>query len=497
VTSPREAAVAPRREKSILRILVMATFVVILNETIMVNAIPRLMAEFEVTARAAQWLSTAFMLSMAVVIPATGWLLQRVTTRRAFLIAMGLFFSGTVLASLAWSFPVLLAARVIQASGTAVMMPLLMTTLLTIVAVEERGKVMGNVTLVIAVAPALGPAVSGLILQLGSWRLIFGVTLPIALAMIGWGLKELVNLGEPRPGTIDWASIVLAALGFGSLIYGLSQVGADSASGGVPAAPAVGAGVLAIATFVWRQLRLQRTGTPLLDLRTLRFRNFAIGLTVMCMSFMALMGAMITLPIYLQSVHGYSTLTTGLLLMPGGLVMGLLGPQVGRLFDRHGARMLVVPGAALMTAALVLLTRVSPTTPAWWLLSLHVLLSVGLALIFTPVFTAGLADLPPHLYAHGSAVLGTLQQVAAAVGTAVVVTVLATRAASLTAEGSDPVTSLNGGIQWGFVVGSIVSALVLGLAFLMPNRPASPSTGTEAPLTGSGDLQPQDTVRAG
>ena len=193
-------------------------------------------------------------------------------------------------------------------------------------------------------------------------------------------------------------------------------------------------------------------GHGLLDLRTLRFRSFAIGLTVMCLSFMALsfmalMGAMITLPIYLQSVHGYSTLTTGLLLMPGGLVMGLLGPQVGRLFDRHGARMLVVPGAALMTAALVLLTRVSPTTPAWWLLSLHVLLSAGLALICTPVFTAGLADLPPHLYAHGSAVLGTLQQVAAPVGTAVVVTVLATRAASLTAEGSDPVTSLNGGIQ--------------------------------------------------
>lgn len=274
------------------------------------------------------------------------------------------------------------------------MMPLLMTTLLTIVAVGERGKVMGKVTLVIAVAPALGPAVSGLILQLGSWRLIFAVTLPIAAGMIAWGLKELVNLGEPRRGTIDGFSIVLAGVGFGSLIYGLSQIGADSTSGGVAPAPAIVLGVLAIAGFVWRQLCPQRTGTPLLDLGTLQLRSFTIALSIMCLSFMALMGAMITLPIYLQNVHGYDPLTTGLLLMPGGLVMGLLGPQVGRLFDQQGARMLVVPGAAIMAAVLGLLTRASPTTPAWWLLSLHVLLSVGLALIFTPVFTAGLASRP-------------------------------------------------------------------------------------------------------
>ena len=466
--------VAPDRQRSILMILVAATFVVILNETIMVNAIPRLMLQFAVTARDAQWLSTAFMLTMAVVIPTTGWFLQRVTTRSAFAAAMGLFLAGTALATAAWSFPVLLVARVVQASGTAVMMPLLMTTLLTIVAVEHRGKVMGNVTLAIAVAPALGPAVSGLILQLGSWRLIFAVILPIALAMLAIGLTRLVNVGERRPGGIDAGSIVLSALGFGAFVYGLSQIGASGAHGGiVPPGVAIGAGAVLIALFALRQIQLQHGGIPLLDLRTLRHRTFVISLSVMCVAFMAMMGAMITLPLYLQNVHGYSVLTTGLMMMPGGLAMGLLGPTVGSLFDRYGARPLVVPGAVVLLAVMVGLAQITATTPPGWVVTLHVSMSLGLAFLFTPLFTVGLSDLPPHLYAHGSAVLGTLQQVAAAAGTAVVITILSTRAASLTSAGSDAVSALSGGIRWGFGFGAIIAVLLVVLAVFVPGRPAA------------------------
>ena len=208
-----------------LRWLVGATFVVILNETIMINAIPRLMVDFDVDASAAQWLSTAFMLTMAVVIPITGWFLQRVTTRFAFGLAMGVFCAGTLLAALAPAFPVLLVARVIQASGTAVMMPLLMTTLMAVVPEHDRGRVMGNVTLAMSVAPALGPAVSGVVLQSLSWRWIFLVVLPIAGGIASLGLRRLRNVGEPVAGTVDWWSVVIAAIGFGSLVYGLSEVG--------------------------------------------------------------------------------------------------------------------------------------------------------------------------------------------------------------------------------------------------------------------------------
>ena len=468
-TTP-SAAIAPETT-GILRVLVGATFVVILNETIMVNAIPRLMHDFDVNARAAQWLSTAFMLTLAVVIPMTGWFLQRVTTRRAFTLALGLFLAGTLLATAAWSFPVLLAARIVQASGTAVMMPLLMTTLMTIVPAHQRGKVMGNVTLAMAVAPALGPAVSGVLLQLGSWRWIFAVVVPIAAGMLVVGLRKLVNVGEPRDGAIDWPSVMLGAVGFGSFVYGLSQIGVDpEVAGGLPAIPTLVFGALVVAVFAWRQIRLQRGRTPLLDLRTLKVRDFAIALALMCLSFMALMGVMITLPLFLQSVSGMTPLATGLLLMPGGLVMGLLGPRVGSLFDRYGARVLVVPGSALLLAVLAGFATIGTGSPAWWLLTLHVLMSVALALIFTPVFTTGLGALPPHLYPHGSAVLGTLQQVAAAIGTAVVVTVLSVRSATLAASGADPVSALSGGIQLGMVFAAVTGIAVLVLAFFVPGR---------------------------
>src|SRR4051794_29300857 len=240
----------------VLRWLVGATFVVILNETIMINAIPRLMVDFEVDANAAQWLSTAFMLTMAVVIPITGWFLQRVTTRFAFGLAMATFCTGTLLAALAWAFPVLLVARVIQASGTAVMMPLLMTTLMAVVPVHDRGRVMGNVTLAMSVAPALGPAVSGVILQSLSWRWIFLAVLPIAAGIGLLGLRRLVNVGEPVAGSVDWASVVIAAIGFGSFVYGLSEVGVRGDHTVAYAALVVG--TLGIAGFVWRQIVLQR-----------------------------------------------------------------------------------------------------------------------------------------------------------------------------------------------------------------------------------------------
>lgn len=474
-----DIAVPPRRVRSILRILVMATFVVILNETIMVNAIPRLMQEFAVPAGTAQWLSTAFMLTMAAVIPASGWFLQRVTTRWAFGLALGLFSTGTLLATVAWAFPVLLVARVIQASGTAVMMPLLMTTLLTLVPAESRGRVMGSVTLAMSVAPALGPAVSGLILQFGSWRMIFAVTLPIAAVMALVGLRRLVDIGETRRSGLDGISLVLAGLGFGSLIYGLSQLGAEAHAGGLPAGPMVAAGAVSVCGFVVRQLLLQRRDAALLDLRAFTNRQFTLSLSLMCLAFMALMGSMIILPIFLQSVAHYSILTTGLLMMPGGLAMGLLGPKVGRLFDAYGARVLVISGSVLLVLALAGFSRLSASTPPAWILILHVILSIGLALIFTPVFTGGLSDLPAHLYPHGSAILGTLQQVAAALGTALIVTIMTSRAGGLTAVGVELDLALGAGIRLGFGVAALIGVGVLILAFFLPTRVATTALAAE------------------
>ncbi len=467
-----------------LRWLVLATFIVILNETVMINAIPRLMGEFDVTARAAQWLSTAFMLTLAVVIPVTGWFLQRVTTRQAFAIAMTVFCTGTVIAALAPSFPVLLGGRVVQAGGTAVMMPLLMTTLMTIVPEHDRGRVMGNVTLAMSVAPALGPAVSGVVLEYLSWRWMFGIVLPIALAITVVGLRRLTDLGEARPGSVDWFSVACSALGFGTLVYGLSQLGAGAEGTTVSPVLLIVVGLAVVGVFVWRQLSLQRTGTPLLDLRTLKLRTYTVSLLLMAFAFMSMLGSMILLPLYLQEVRQLSVLQTGLLVAPGGLAMGLLGPTVGRIFDRFGGRVLVIPGSAGIVVALGLLTRLGLETSIWLVLVAHVLLMVSLAAVFTPVFTLGLGALPPHLYSHGSSLLGALQQVAAAVGTALVVTVMSSRATSLALNGADQAHALVGGMQWAFAVGAVLSTAVLGLAFLLPGRPAAPVQPAESGAPG-------------
>ncbi|MFI6603594.1 MDR family MFS transporter [Nonomuraea sp. NPDC050536] len=463
----KSAAAASGRTPAVIRLLVLATFVVILNETIMINAIPRLMDALRITEQTAQWLSTAFMLTMAAVIPITGWFLQRVSTRSAYTTAMGLFLLGTALAAVAPSFAVLLGARIVQASGTAVMMPLLMTTLMQVVPEKDRGRVMGNVTLAISVAPAMGPAISGLILQLGSWRLLFAVVFPIA-ALITWGgLRRLKSVGEPQVSTIDWFSVVTAAAGFGGLVYGLSRFeGGDVRL----AASIVVAGLIAIAVFVFRQLSLQKRGTPLMDLRTLRHRTYTVALILMSVSFMAMLGSMILLPLYIQNIRGLSALQTGLLMMPGGLAMGLLGPTVGRLFDKFGGRVLVIPGAIGIMLALAGFTQVSMTMPYWQVLGLHVLLMLSLAATFTPVFTLGLGALTPELYSHGSSILGTLQQVAAAFGTALVITVMSARADALKAEGVTAALANLGGMRLAFIIGAVLSVAVVITALLLPAK---------------------------
>ena len=482
-STPDAPALAPQH-RAVILILLIATFVVILNETIMNVALPRLMTELGVSASTVQWLATAFMLTMAVVIPITGFLLQRFSTRALFLAAMTLFSAGTLLAGLAPGFAVLLLARIVQASGTAIMLPLLITTVLTLVPPERRGAIMGNISIVISVAPAIGPTISGLILQSLSWRFMFLFVLPIALAALAYGAKMLQNIGEQQRGKLDVLSIPLSALGFGGLVYGLSQAagpgGLSSLSVVVPLAVAV----LSLAAFVGRQLALaRRDAAPLLDLRVFGQRTFTLGVSLMVIAMMALFGGFILLPIYLQNIRGLNSLQTGLLLLPGGLLMGLLAPGVGKLFDRFGPRWLVTPGTLMMTLVLWRLSSIDAQTPVWWLISLHLLLSIGLALLFTPVFTSALGALPMKLYSHGSAVLSTLQQVAGAAGTALLITVMAGRTAALIGENVTPALAQSAGLQSAFLVAAGISVLSVVLALLMRPAPAQ-AEETEGDLAG-------------
>jgi MFS transporter, DHA2 family, lincomycin resistance protein len=451
----------PRNSVIIIATLLAATFVVILNETIMNVALQRLIVDLRVEAATVQWLSAGFLLTMAVVIPTTGFILKSMSTRAVFMMAMGLFTGGTALAALAPGFEVLLLARIIQASGTAIMLPLLITTILTLVPITKRGAVMGNVSIVISVAPAMGPTVSGLILENMSWRFMFVFVLPLSVAALIVGAKYLINVGSVEKTRLDMLSALLTIPAFGGLVYGLSQIGGSHGGQSGPPQESVNAlllGLIGLSLFVLRQLHLQRTDSALLDLRAFKFRMFTVSTLLMMLAMVALFGSIILLPLYLQEIRGLGSMTTGLVLLPGGVALGILGPVIGRIFDRTGPLPLTVTGSILVSVALWQFARLQPETPVAWIITVHVGLSLGLALVLTPSFTTGLNPLPQRLHSHGSAILSTVQQVAGAAGTALLVSIFA-----MISTVSAPVNGVNAA----FLTAAIITAPGVLLAMMM------------------------------
>lgn len=479
--SPSSSTVptAPRSGPVIV-LLVVSAFVVILNETIMSVALPRLMLDLRITAATAQWLTTAFLLTMAIVIPLTGFLLARFPLRNVYLTAMSLFAAGTLIAALAPGFEMLLVGRVVQATGTAIMMPLLMTTVLTVVPAERRGRMMGVISIVIAVAPAIGPTVSGLILSVLDWRWMFWLVLPIALIALALGAIWVRNVTQTREARFDVLSLVLSALGFGGLIFGLSSIG-ESASGeaSVPAVVPLAVGVVALVGFVARQVRLQRTDAALLDLRTFRSRSFSLAVVLVVVMMAALFGSLVLLPMYLQQVLGLDTLTVGLMLLPGGALMGLVAPVVGALFDRFGPTPLVIPGAIVASAGMWAMTAFAQDTSIAWVIAAHMTLSLGLGFVFTPLLTSALGSLPAQLYSHGSAIVSTMQQVAGAAGTALFVTLLSVGAAAAARGGAAPVEATAHGVHIAFLTGAVIASVAVVVS-LFVRRPVPAPDAVEA-----------------
>lgn len=481
-----EHAPASAKAPLVIWLLAASAFVMILNETIMSVALPVLIHDLSITVATAQWLTSGFLLVMAVVIPITGYLLQRFTPRQVYLAAMTLFVLGTLICALAPGFPVLMAGRVVQASGTAVMIPLLMTSAIRLIPPEHRGATMGTVSLAIGVAPAIGPTISGVILSSLSWRWMFWIVLPIALVALAAGARWLRVATERKFVPLDQLSVLLSAVAFGGLLYGMSSVG-ESARGETPVPPWIPTvvGVVALVLFVLRQIRLQRADRALLDLRPLTHRTFTVSLVLIMLSMMALIGSFMLLPLYLQNILHASTFVTGLAILPGGLSMALLGTVVGRLYDRLGARPLVIPGAVLIAVAQWLFSTLGAGSAVWMVIAIHMVLMIGVAFILTPLMSDSLGQLPPGLDSHGSAILATLQQFAGAVGTALFATV--TVVASASAAGVDA-----GGMRTAFLCAAILATLAVLVALMVRRRPvvATPPTTATPVETSTGEHAP-------
>ena len=465
-----EPTTKPASPFRVIAILSVAAFVVILNETIMSVALPRLMEEFNITEATVQWVTTAFMLTMAVVIPTTGWILTRFRLRAVYIAAMLIFTAGTLVAALAPVFIMLVAGRVIQAIGTAIMMPLLMTTVLNLVPFEKRGRVMGIVGMVISAAPALGPTVGGVILEQLDWRWMFWTVLPIAVVTLIVGGTMLRNITETRPMKLDFGSVILSAIGFSGLIYGLSSLG--EAARGVALVPAwipLAIGGLSLTVFVLRQLALGHNA--FLNVRVFAVPTYAFAMVLMIAANMAMFGTFIVLPIYIQQVLGFDAQVAGMVMLPSGILMGILGIFVGRAFDAVGARPLLIPGSIIGAAGLWGMTTLNATSPLWILVLWNILMAVGIGMMMGPLMTSALSSLPGRLYQHGSAIFSTLQQVAAAGGTALYITVMSVAAVVGFGQGEDPLTAQMTGMHNALIWGAVIMLVpVVGAIFFRPQR---------------------------
>ncbi|WP_291477774.1 MDR family MFS transporter [Corynebacterium sp.] len=455
----------------LIGILVAAAFVAILNETALSNALPSLMREFRVGEDVAQWLTTVFMLTMAVVIPTTGYLMQRLTLRTIYILALSLFLGGTVLAAVAPVFAALLAGRVLQAAGTALIMPLLMTTIMILIPVERRGSVFGLVTIVIAVGPALGPTFAGMVLELANWRWIFIVMVPLAVIALVMGIWQIRNFEEPSRPPFDPVSVLLSAVGFAAAIYGLSGLSKAAESFPTTAVVCLVVGAVVLVVFFRRQGMLMRAQTagehraPLMNTTPLKIREFSWSLGLMLLSFGSLFGFIIIMPIFGQNVLGLSELQTGLVTLPGGIIMGAMGPVVGRLYDAHGTRPLIIPGGGLLVVAMGLLLMLDENKTFWYLVLIAVVLNIGLSLLMTPLMSNALAAVPNDISSHGSAILNTLQQLAGAAGTALFIAVMGIGSANSTA--GTPVGALVDGVHVAFFLGAGIAVLVFVLALVL------------------------------
>ncbi|HID1318451.1 TPA: DHA2 family efflux MFS transporter permease subunit [Staphylococcus aureus] len=407
----------------ILAALLFGMFIAILNQTLLNVALPKINTEFNISASTGQWLMTGFMLVNGILIPITAYLFNKYSYRKLFLVALVLFTIGSLICAISMNFPIMMVGRVLQAIGAGVLMPLGSIVIITIYPPEKRGAAMGTMGIAMILAPAIGPTLSGYIVQNYHWNVMFYGMFIIGIIAILVGFIWFKLYQYTTNPKADIPGIIFSTIGFGALLYGFSEAG-NKGWGSVEIETMFAIGIIFIILFVIRELRMK---APMLNLEVLKFPTFTLTTVINMVVMMSLYGGMILLPIYLQNLRGFSALDSGLLLLPGSLIMGLLGPFAGKLLDTIGLKPLAIFGIAVMTYATWELTKLNMDTPYMTIMGIYVLRSFGMAFIMMPIVTAAINALPGRLASHGNAFLNTMRQLAGSIGTAILVTVMTTQ----------------------------------------------------------------------
>lgn len=479
-----------------IAILFIGGFVALLNNTLLNIAMPTIMIEFDIRPSDVQWVTTGYMLVNGILIPASAFFITRFTNRGLFLTAISLFATGTFVAMISPTFGILVGGRMIQAAGSAMIMPLLMNVMLTAFPVERRGAAMGMFGLVMFTAPAIGPTLSGWIIEQYSWRTLFGLVLPFAVIVLIFAFFKLKNITPNRNVRLDVTSLILSSVGFGGMLFGFSSAGEDG-WGAPHVYGTIIIGVLSLTIFIVRQVRMN---DPLLDFRIYKYPMFALSSAISIVVSISMFSGMIITPIYVQIVRGFSPVDAGLLMLPGAIFMGIMSPITGRLFDKYGARTMALGGLTVTVIMTFMLSQLTLETGYFTLMILYTVRMMGMSLVMMPVMTNGLNQLPMISNPHGTAINNTFQQVSGAIGSALLLTVMTKRtdAAAETllgdavASGAIPTDPGNLehfeaglvneatliGINFSFFVSSLIAVLALVLALFI-KRVTPPSTASQ------------------
>ena len=376
-------------------VLIIGSFCTVLNGTLLSTALPSIMRDFKISTATAEWLSTAFLLVNGVMIPISAWLINRFGSRKMYLSAMSTFFIGTVIAAIAPNFQTLLAGRIIQGLGVGVTMPLLQTIMLSIFPANKRGAAIGTVGIVIGLAPAIGPTLSGWVVDNLSWRYLFSIIAPIAGIVVILAAFLVKDVLPTKDEKIDVFSVATSTIGFGSLLYGFSEAGNKGWTN--PEILAfIFVGIIFVILFGIRQLKMD---DPFLDIRVFKHFEFSLAAILSGVTNLAMVGIEMVLPLYIQNLRGESAFHSGLILLPGALMIGIMSPITGRIFENSSFLMIIL---------------------------LYAIRMVGVALVMMNVTTSGMNSLPLDKISHGTAVNNTFRQVLSSIGTAILVSVLTT-----------------------------------------------------------------------
>lgn len=405
---------------AISAVLTMSGFFCMLNETILNMALKSIMSQFCITATTAQWLSTGYMLVMGISIPVSAYFIQTVKTRQLYIFSMLTFILGTIISGFAPVFSILFAGRLIQAVGTGMLIPNIVNTLIIINPIDKRGKALGIFNLVMFFAPAIGPVISGLIIQALNWRWLFFGIVPFSVIALILGFFFLENVTELSSPKLDVISVILSTIGFGGLIYGASQLGSSSVV--IIAVPLL-LGVISLILFAHRQTKLKE---PMLDMKAFKYPMFTIGTLLIILMHMVNFAIMLMLPLFMEGAMGLSAFTAGLIMLPGGIINGIIAPIAGNIYDKRGPKVLIFPGFLISAVVFLILSQVMTVgVSIFVIIALHCLSLVAVGMINTPTQTNSLNQLTPELYPHGTAITNTLQQIGGAFGTSLFIAIMA------------------------------------------------------------------------